>query len=290
VSRFVLLGHPVAHSLSPAIHQAAYDALGLPHRYDLVDAADEGQVRAAVEALRRGEIAGANVTIPWKRAALRLADAADPSASSIGAANVLAKSAALGIVACNTDVLALREELALLVPAPRRIVVIGNGGAALAAVAASRGLGAEVGVVARRFRPDERGSLPDSEEITRLGATALPWPEQGLASSFHDYVCEADLVVQATSAGMLGADQGGTVARLVPWPELPAGAKAYDLVYNPFETPFLEQARLAGRRAEGGLGMLVGQARAAIELWLGVSPPREPLLAAAVRALAARAS
>ncbi len=290
MSLFVLLGHPVAHSMSPAIHQAAYDALGVSHRYDLVDAADESQVAAAVEALRRGEIAGANVTIPWKRVALRLADAADPSASAVGAANVLVRSATRGIVAYNTDVLALREELALLVSAPRRIVVIGSGGAALAAVASARGLGAEVGVVARRFRPDASGSLSGSEEMTRLGATALPWPAPDADSAFLGYVRQADLVIQATSAGMHGADDGEAVAGLVPWSTMAAGAAAYDLVYNPSETPFLRQARAAGRRAEGGLGMLVGQARAAIELWLGATPPREPLLRAAEQALSARSS
>jgi shikimate dehydrogenase len=126
--------------------------------------------------------------------------------------------------------------------------------------------------------------------MTRLGATALPWPEPGADSRFHAYVREADLVVQATSAGMHGADDGASVAGLVPWPAMPATAAAYDLVYNPAETPFLRQARVAGHRAEGGLGMLVGQARAAIELWLGATPPREPLFQAAERALPARAS
>jgi len=286
-SRFVLLGHPVAHSLSPVIHHAAYDALGLPHRYELVDAASEAEVGLAVEALRRGEIAGANVTIPWKRVAFRLADATDASASAIGAANVLVRSAERGIVAYNTDVLALREELAALVSAPRRVVVIGSGGAALAAVASALGLGAEVGVVARRFAPSADGSIPAAKEMSDLGAAPLPWPTPG-SPAFDDYVTQADLVVQATSAGMHGADAGDAVAELTPWSRLPAHAAAYDLVYNPAETPFLKRARAAGRRAEGGLGMLVGQARAALELWLGAAPPREPLLRAAQQALSAR--
>jgi shikimate dehydrogenase len=284
--RFVLLGHPVAHSMSPAIHHAAYDALGLRHRYELIDAPSEAEVASAVDALRRGEIAGANVTIPWKRVALRLADVADASASEIGAANVLVKSGDR-IVAYNTDVLALREELALLVPSPRRIVVIGSGGAALAAVASARGLGAEVGVVARSFDPKTKLATV-SEEFARLGAMPLTWPMLDPASRFHDFVRQADIVVQATSAGMHGADGGETVAGLVSWAELPAHAAAYDLVYNPPLTPFLKRARAAGRRGEGGLGMLVGQARAAIELWLGAAPPKEPLLAAAQAALAAR--
>jgi shikimate dehydrogenase len=286
--RFVLLGHPVAHSMSPAIHQAAYAALGLPHRYELFDAPAEADVAAAVQELRASAIAGANVTIPWKRVALRLADSADRTAAEVGAANVLVRTDAGQVVAYNTDVPALQSELLRLVSAPRRVVVIGSGGAALAAVAAARALGAEVGVVARRFRPDAGGALPASEEFVRLGARALPWPEPLRLAELDAFLKTADLVVQASSAGMHGASGGDTVANLVRWSEMPQQAAAYDLVYNPTETAFLRAARAAGRVAEGGLGMLVGQARAAIKLWLGDLPPPEPLLAAAQRALAAR--
>ncbi|HEV8248222.1 MAG TPA: shikimate dehydrogenase, partial [Polyangiaceae bacterium] len=288
--RFVLLGHPVAHSVSPAIHHAAYASLGVAHRYELVDAQNEGEVAAAVEELRRGEIAGANVTIPWKRVALKLADAADASASAVGAANVLLHVPGRGIVAYNTDVLALREELALLSAEPRSIVVIGSGGAALAAVASCQALGARVGVVARRFRAQGQPQVAGSDEFVALGATILPWPEGDPSAAFLKFVCGADIVVQATSAGMHGADSGETVADLVPWADVPAECAAYDLVYNPAETPFLQRARAAGHRAEGGLGMLVGQAHAALKLWLGVSVPREPLYRAASAALAARLS
>jgi shikimate dehydrogenase len=286
--RFALLGHPVAHSMSPAIHHAAYRALGLPHRYELIDAPTEVELATAVAALRRGEIAGANVTIPWKRAALRLADVADASAAEIGAANVLVKSAERGIVAYNTDVLALRDELAALVSAPRRVLVIGSGGAALAAVASARRLGAEVGVVARRYQLNADGGVEGGDEMAALAAVPLPWPAAGGSERFLDFARRAELVVQATSAGMHGADGGDAVADLTPWAELPEHAAAYDLVYNPAETPFLARARAAGRRAQGGLGMLVGQAQAALELWLGKSTPRQPLLDAAQAALAAR--
>ena len=75
---FVLLGHPVAHSVSPAIHGAAYRALGAPHRYEVRDCPTPEHVRAQVEAIRSGALAGANVTVPWKRLALELADRARP--------------------------------------------------------------------------------------------------------------------------------------------------------------------------------------------------------------------
>ncbi len=286
--RFVLIGHPVAHSLSPAIHHAAYASLGLDHRYELVDAASEAEVAAVVEALRRRELAGANVTIPWKRSALRLADEADVSASSVGAANVLLRAPDGRIVAHNTDVPALRAELLTLHSAPRSILVIGNGGAALAAVVSCVGLGARVGVVARRFRA---GAEPfdGGREFERLGALLLPWPEGDPHARFAEFARAADLIVQATSAGMHGADSGEELADLVPWRDLAPECAAYDLVYVPAETPFLRRARAAGHPARGGLGMLVGQAREAIELWLGAKVAHEPLYDAATRALAARA-
>jgi shikimate dehydrogenase len=288
--RFVLIGHPVAHSLSPAIHGAAYLALGLHHRYELVDAPDEAAVSKVIESVRRGEIAGANVTIPWKRAALRLADRAEPEAAAIGAANVLSRAPDGAVVATNTDIVALERELRLLCERPRVALVIGSGGAALAAVASCRRLGSEVFVIARRFAGDPV-SGEGADEFRTLSATPLAWPTDAAARSALDGVARrCDLVVQATSAGMHGADSGESVVSLVPWSTLPASAGAYDLIYVPEVTPFLRAATESGRPARGGLGMLVGQARAAIELWLGASAPEEPLFRAARDALAARPS
>jgi len=87
---------------------------------------------------------------------------------------------------------------------------------------------------------------------------------------------------------MTGADDGQKLAEIVPWEHVPQSALAYDLIYNPAATPFLERARGCGLGAENGLGMLVAQAALAIELWLSVSPSRAVLLAAATAELAAR--
>ena len=87
---------------------------------------------------------------------------------------------------------------------------------------------------------------------------------------------------------MQGADSGEPIAALVPWSRMRADALAYDLIYAPLETPFLRVAREAGRRTTHGLSMLVGQAALAIEIWLGQRPPLEPLLSAALQALAMR--
>jgi shikimate dehydrogenase len=286
--RFVLLGHPVAHSLSPAIHTAAYRALGLTHHYELCDTPDDAALARAVACVRSGELAGANVTVPWKREALALADHAESTASDVGAANVLARDPARGVVAHNTDVSALVEELGALLPSPERVLVLGSGGASLAAIAAARALGApSIGVASRKWTHDlERSRWPHVRDIERLGAKPLPWGDG--AGELADFAVRSNIVVQATSAGMHGAAPGDDVAAVIPWSRLPKTSVAYDLVYNPADTPFQARAREAGLAAAGGLGMLVAQAARAFELWLGVAPPREPMLAAARAALEAR--
>ena len=290
--RFVLIGHPVAHSLSPFIHQAAYEALGLPHRYELCDCPDEARVEQVVEQLRSGSISGANVTIPHKRLALKLADRVAPSAHRVGAANVLARSADGAIVAHNTDVPALVEEFQRLTSAVRRVVVIGNGGAAPAVVTAAQDAGADrVALTARRFssaEPEE--NWPHAAAFVAQGASLLAWPDADprAQARFREVLARADLIVQCTSAGMHGADDGQKLADLLPWDHVPQSALAYDLIYNPATTPFLARARASGLHAENGLGMLVVQAVLAIKLWLNVSPPREPLESAARAELAAR--
>ncbi|HYO93591.1 MAG TPA: shikimate dehydrogenase [Polyangiaceae bacterium] len=292
---FVLLGHPLAHSMSPAIHAAAYAVLGVPHRYELLDVPDEAALGVAVARLRRGELAGANVTVPWKRHALALADRSAASARDVGAANVLCRASDGAIEAHNTDVPALAAEISGLVSVPaRQVLVLGNGGAALAAVAAARKLGAlRVGVAARSWSlKAAHAEWKQADELLRLGAEVLPWPEpQGTGPAallFAEFCRQTDVVLQATSAGMQGAASGSDVASIVPWSQLPNSALAYDLVYNPPETAFLHAARGVGMRASHGLGMLVGQAALAVQLWLGLLPPLEPLYAAAEHALAQR--
>lgn len=288
--KFALIGHPVAHSLSPVIHRAAYLELGLAHEYELIDTPSEADVARVVAAVRSGELAGVNVTIPWKREAFAAADRRSALAESLGVANVLAREAGQ-LVAHNTDALALEVEFNRLVDTPRAIV-LGSGGAAPAVVAAIRSVGIrEVYVSARRFEPGvPRATWPGATDLLRLGAELLPWPGSSPAAraDFAAHCERAGLVVQCTSAGMQGKDSGEPLAQLVPWAALPPDALAYDLVYAPLETPFLRVAREAGRRTAHGLNMLVGQAALAIEIWLGQRPAAEPLLAAALAELERR--
>jgi len=289
---FVLIGHPVAHSLSPVIHRAAYRDLGLPHRYELVDCPDEAAVVKSVEELRSGKIAGANVTIPWKRLALKLADLVAPSAQRVGVANVLVRGADGAIVAHNTDVPALAQEFQRLAGSVRRVLVIGNGGSAPAVVAAAEDAGADrVSLTARKFLPNvSEAEWPHAAEFVAQGVTPLAWPESDprAISRLREVAARIDLIVNCTSAGMTGAGDGQQLAEIVPWQHIPQSALAYDLIYNPAVTPFLQRAKDCGLAAENGLGMLVAQAALAIELWLSASPSRSVLRAAAEAELATR--
>jgi len=288
--KFGLIGHPVSHSLSPVIHAAAYRELGVEHRYELFDAPSEADVERFVAALRRGEVSGLNVTIPWKRQAFALSDERVALAQRLGVANVLACQAGR-VIAHNTDALALETEFRERA-STRSAVVLGSGGATPAVVAACRSAGIdEVWVTARRFTPEQpESSWPGAAELLRLGARLMVWPEQStLARRAFEARCgAAGLVVQCTSAGMQGADSGEPLAAMIPWHELPADALGYDLIYAPLETPFLRAARLAGRRTRHGLPMLVLQAALSIEIWLGRRPALDPLQHAALEALARR--
>lgn len=259
--RFAVLGNPVAHSKSPLMHRAAFRALGLPHSYEALHVTTE-ELPGVVQALREGRYDGLNVTLPHKEAALALAD--DWAEGGLRAANTLVRTRAGRVVAHNTDVPALAEELRLLggdgaAWATRRALVLGSGGAALAALAALRALGArDVAVRARTLRsPATEAWAPSRDGEARTLA-----------------------VVQATSAGMIGADGGEVAVAAVAWDALPDDALALDVVYAPPETPFLLAARGRGLRCANGLGMLARQGALAFELWLGIPAPFEVMRAA----------
>jgi shikimate dehydrogenase len=204
-----------------------------------------------VERLRRREIAGANVTVPWKRLALSLADRSDDSARETGVANVLSCDADGTVTASNTDAKALADEIRALNAAPRSAIHVSN----------------------RDWLGDKpRAAWKRADVLAALGATPWVWPSatndlQPLALSA--VMKGADVIIQATSAGMRGAGPGEAVSDWIPWRQLAPGAVAIDVVYNPPRTPFLEAAERASVPHAGGLGMLVRQAALAIQIWLG---------------------
>lgn len=302
--RYALFGHPVGHSVSPVMFNAALGAIGERDAYTALDLASESDLRDAVDDLRSGAIDGANVTLPYKQTVLGLVDAIAPSAEEVGAANVLTVSDGR-VTAHNTDVDALAAEIAAHEGGRQRsrAAIVGGGGAALAAIAACRRLGFKlVCATSRSWSNSEAMFESTSAERARaLGVLTTLWPEDGdpptterskasqaLRLQWKDLVADADCVIQATSAGMLGGARGEDVAAIVPWDRLRAHALVYDVVYNPPVTPFLEAARKHGLHAEGGLGMLVRQAELAIKMWTGHDAPGDVMRRAAEAALAAR--
>ena len=280
--KFAVIGSPVAHSKSPAMHAAAFSALGLSHTYEKLETT-EAELSARVDALRRGEFGGLNVTVPHKQRVLSLVDEIAPSALSIGAANTLVRTSEGRVVAHNTDAGALAQELADAMMPARTGVVLGTGGAARAAVAALGSLGARRVVVMGR-RVDD--SLQTVFEKILSAASSAPSSlattnvvVRDLAVRFsppRDVAC----IIQATSCGMTGGGPGEIVADAIAWDTVSKAAIAIDVVYAPRETPFLRTARAHGIPAKDGLGMLARQGALAFELWLGVTPPLDVMLAA----------
>lgn len=290
--RFAVIGSPVARSASPAMHRAAYAALGMPHSYEAAECRDELAVKAAVGLLRNGTLSGINVTSPWKRVALGYVDSLAPSAAAVSATNTLVREGD-HVVAHNTDVPAIVSELERLDPKERgTAAILGAGGAAAAALRACRDLGVRVvAMTTRSFSSSEE--LHESEKAVALrdaGALTVLWPTDAPAETSNasmalrlqwaDLVAGADIVVQATSARDAGP------ARAIPWPRLKPGAVALELVYSPSETPFLAAARARGLRADNGVGMLVKQGALAFQRWLDVAPDERVMRDAVLRHLA----
>ncbi len=280
--RFALLGDPVAHSKSPLMHEAAFRALRLPHRYEAIRCRDS-ELPRYVDALRRGELAGLNVTIPHKRAVLPLVDAVDASAARAGAANTLVRDGER-VVAFNTDVGALAHELERLAPGQTggTAIVLGGGGAARSAIVALAENLAVRRIDVRVRRPDPE----TADELARLASFVVPGVAVTLGPLEPRPDVERDVlfVVQATSAGMNGADPGEPVAAAVAWSALAPRAVALDVVYAPPETPFVRAATEHGLRVTAGLGMLAWQGALALERWLGIPAPFDAMLSALQRA------
>ena len=264
-----VIGSPVRHSLSPAMHNAAFRELGLDWVYLAFEVAP-GAVPAAFAGVRALGVGGLSVTIPHKAAALAEVDEATDVARAVGAVNTVVAVGDGRLVGDNTDGAGFLASLSDegFEPAGRVCLVVGAGGAARAVVHALAAVGAAEGMVANR--PPERAQ----ETAAMAGAVAR------VAST--DEVVRADLVVNATPLGLAGsapAELPVNAALLGP------GQLVVDLIPNPAVTPLMRAAREAGCNTAGGLGMLAHQGALAFERWTGVPAPLGVIRAAAVRAL-----
>lgn len=242
----VLLGDPVDHSLSPALHNAALSALELEGRYR-ARRVDEPGMRAAADEMHRGRLGGANITMPHKRLAAALSDDLDPEAGRAGSVNtwVPRRDSILGL---STDISGMRRLWGERGLPEGRVVVLGSGGAAAAALVALAGR--SLAVAARR--PERAAAL-----LSDLGldARVVDWgaPVEGAA------------VVNATPLGMRGES--------LPDAVIDTAGGIYDLVYGRVATPMIEAARQRGIASVDGIDHLVAQAEESFRLWTGQRPP-----------------
>lgn len=265
--RVVLIGHPVAHSLSGAMQQAAFDAAGIPATYELWDRSPL-ELADAITELRSDEFLGANVTIPHKEKAATLVDRLTEEAHATGAVNTITREGKR-LVGHNTDVPGFRVALETLVGKqrmPRQAVVLGSGGGARAVVHGLVAEGFQRVVVFNRHLHRAEGLVRFfARSAAHMELRAMPW---------HESIIEAELakskvLVNATAVGLHG-DETPIPAELIS-PDL----LVMDLIYNPPRSRLLRDAAAAGCEVLSGEVMLLHQGAAAFTLWTGQAAPVE---------------
>jgi shikimate dehydrogenase len=280
--RIGLIGQGLKHSLSAAMQQAALDHCALDARYELWDTQPE-EVEQRVTSLRDEDCLGANVTVPHKQAVIPFLDELDPVATGAGAVNTIVRREGQ-LTGHNTDVAGFARALGEAGFDARgvRAAVLGAGGAARAVTLALIEGGASVISLSDAIPERAETLTSDLRGLTSPGTT-ITWAHWG-KDTFQRSLRECGLLVNCTPVGMrFGRVEGQSpvAAELIP-----AGCLAFDLVYNPEETPFLQAARSRGARTAGGLAMLVYQGAASFRLWTGREAPVEVMFSAARKALA----
>lgn len=273
-----VIGWPVSHSLSPAMHNAAAAALKMDVAY-LPLPVRAGHLKAALRGLAALGFLGVNVTVPHKEAVMLYLDEIENAARAIGAVNTILFSRTdsqleVKLRGYNTDWSGFLADLRSheVHVQGRDCFVLGAGGSARAIAYALAHSGAQVHVFARR-----------PAQAQRLAADLGPYLTNNGSLASYAWVARSDvsetpaLIVNCTPAGMSPRRDNS------PWPQeipIPAGAFVYDLVYNPPLTRFMLQAQAAGCRTSNGLGMLVQQGALAFEIWTGRMPDLQIMRAA----------
>jgi len=270
--RAAVLGSPVAHSLSPALHRAAYAELGLDWSYDAIEC-DEAALPSVLDACG-DDFVGLSLTMPLKRAVLPLLDSVSPLATAIGAVNTVVFDGVGPFrrrIGHNTDAGGMVAAIRRVRPgAVASATILGAGGTASAAVAALRELGIErVRVVVRDA--GRAGELLAAADRLQVKIDLVGWPGT-------EAVAEAELVIATTPAGATDA-LVGLVSK---------GQLLFDVLYAPWPTAFAAAAATEGAEVIGGLELLVQQATLQFELWSGRRAPVDAMRAAAEAALKAR--
>jgi shikimate dehydrogenase len=271
-----LIGDPVGHSVSPAMHNAAFRVLGLDYAY-LPFHVRRDDLPAALQGMRALNIRGLNVTIPHKVAVLPLLDEIDPPAKQIGAVNVLVNDCGR-LTGYNTDAEGFLYMLAghNIQLQGKDVVMLGAGGAARAICFALASRGASLTILNRT----PAAALSCAAAIS--AATGRPVKALGMTRANLASVLEgAGLLVNATGVGMLPAGGVSPVDSDLLGPHL----TVIDIVYNPYKSRLLREAGQAGAQTINGLEMLIRQGALAFEKWTGTLPPLDVMRTAAIAAL-----
>ena len=274
-----IFGYPISHSISPAMHNAAFESAGIDAVYEAWETAPD-DLAAGVAALRSDSYLGANVTVPHKQAVMGHLDEIDDLASRIGAVNTIVNRDGQ-LVGSNTDALGFINSLRVeagVSARDLRVVLIGAGGAARAAAYALAD--EKAGLLTIGNRTVERAELL-AKELRETGTETVSF---GISDSHFLSACErAALIVNSTSVGMLHGPAEDESP--IPASSISPGCVVYDMVYNPTRTPLLADAGKAGAQGVGGLPMLVYQGAAAWERWTCREAPVEVMFKAAKEAL-----
>lgn len=273
-----LIGDPVEHSISPAIHNAAFKKSGLDYIYLPFRVTSEN-LPGAITALRSLDLRGLNVTIPHKVAVMPLLDEIDAVAKNIGAVNTIVNNNG-HLTGYNTDAAGFLKSLVKrdIDPSGKKVVILGAGGVARAISFALAEQKAEIEILNRSGSPDPAEKLAanlSKHSKSKIRAAELSEPNLKRALK------QADILINATSVGM-SPDTDNT---LVPPELLKPDMVVYDVVYNPQKTRLLADAEKAGAVVIGGLDMLIWQGALAFELWTGVEAPLDTMTDMAVKLL-----
>jgi len=258
--RLVLLGHPVSHSLSPVIQNAALAVAGIGLNYETLDV--ETEDLASTLALLRDDNAAGNITVPHKEPAARLIPQLSALAERVGAVNTFTTGRDGQLNGDNTDVAGFTAVVLSMLgraPADTRFAIVGSGGSAAAVLAAIETWhGCSAAVYARSVERAQK-LVRRFSDVARVESL----PREGTVT--------CDIVVNATPIGL--NDEQMPLSLGV----LPPHAMVLDLVYRPTETAWVRAARASGRVASDGLPMLVEQGAAAFEIWFGIEASREAM-------------
>jgi len=263
--RVVLIGHPVAHSLSGAMQQAAFDSAGIDARYELWDRAPIA-LGDAINEVRGDDFLGANVTIPHKERVVPMIDKLTEEAQATGAVNTLTREGRR-LVGHNTDVPGFEAALDQLVgrqKMPRAAVLLGAGGGARAVVYGLVRAGFQRIIVFNRHLHRAEGLVKFfAKSAAHMDLKAMPWHESIIESE----LAKTKVLINATSIG-LASDVSP-----IPGEVITADLLVLDLIYN--RTRLLRDAEAAGAKAQDGETMLLHQGAAAFALWTGQPAPLE---------------